>query len=145
MSISVLLSRIREYDSVTQEHIGLILGISNKKISKWEVGEFNPTLTQLIDLSNFFCVPIEEIIGDEYFAKDSPRTELLEEEYKETFDIFGTVLFIVMSPIPYFVSFEIFVGSLYFRLLICFLLFLILYIHLFIDSHIYEIKDDDNW
>ena len=64
MKISQLLSNSRDEFGLTQEQLGDEIGVSNKKISKWEKGEFNPNLDELRLLSLYYQITIAELVGE---------------------------------------------------------------------------------
>ena len=64
MKISQLLSNSRDEFGLTQEQLGDEIGGSNKKISKWEKGEFNPNLDELRLLSLYYQITIAELVGE---------------------------------------------------------------------------------
>lgn len=64
MKISQLLTNSRDEFNLTQEQLGDEIGVSNKKISKWEKGEFNPNLDELRMLSLYYQITIAELVGE---------------------------------------------------------------------------------
>ncbi|MBE6143634.1 MAG: helix-turn-helix transcriptional regulator [Erysipelotrichaceae bacterium] len=80
MKIRELLLIARYDDEETQGNLAEKIGISNKKISKWELGEFNPTLHELRLLSNYFDLSINEMVDETEDDRLSIETKPIDEE-----------------------------------------------------------------
>lgn len=52
----------RKEKGLTQEELGRKLGVTNKAVSKWEVGETMPDITMLEPLANALGVTIDELL-----------------------------------------------------------------------------------
>ena len=61
---------LRKKKGITQTELGEILGVGQKSISMIEKGMCNPTMPQLVMLSNYFNVSTDYIIKGEESAKD---------------------------------------------------------------------------
>lgn len=93
MNIKDLLTAARE--NISQEELADQIGIENKKISKWEMGDFNPNLQELKILSCFFERSISQIVNDPYLNhKKSEIGEILEEEIEFKYILFISLLLI---------------------------------------------------
>ena len=57
------LKELREEKGVTQQEIGSLVNMSKMAISHWEKGHSEPSIAQLIVLSNYFEVTVDYLIG----------------------------------------------------------------------------------
>ena len=53
----------RKQKGLTQEEMGRLLGVTNKAISKWEVGETLPDITMLKPLADLLGVTVDELLS----------------------------------------------------------------------------------
>lgn len=58
---------------LTQEELGKLLGVTNKAVSKWEVGETLPDITMLQPLSSALGVTIDELLSYTDKEKDDKK------------------------------------------------------------------------
>lgn len=63
VKIGKFLSELRRERELTQEQLGERLGISNKTVSRWENGNYMPSVDMLMELSEFYGVSINEILS----------------------------------------------------------------------------------
>lgn len=63
LSIGSKLSSLRENLSLTQDEVSKNLGISNKTLSKWELGASEPNLEMLTKLAKYYNVSTDYILG----------------------------------------------------------------------------------
>ena len=56
---------------LTQEELGRMLGVTNKAVSKWEVGETMPDVTMLKPLAKALGITVDELLQQ----KDKPQEE----------------------------------------------------------------------
>lgn len=56
---------LRSKSKLSQSELGAMVGVSNKAVSKWEMGKAKPSLEILNKLSLIFNVKIEELVNDE--------------------------------------------------------------------------------
>lgn len=56
------LSDLRKSKKLTQMQLAEILDVSNKSVSKWEVGDIAPDITLLVPLADVLGVSVEEIL-----------------------------------------------------------------------------------
>lgn len=62
---------------LTQEELGRKLGVTNKAVSKWEVGETTPDITVLEPLANLFQVTVDELLtGKEQSVENKKKVKL---------------------------------------------------------------------
>ncbi|MGM9682814.1 MAG: PfkB family carbohydrate kinase [Eubacteriales bacterium] len=62
------LVRLRKKLGITQEQLASRLYVSGKTVSKWERGLGYPEISQLINLSDFFSVPIDRLLREEHYG-----------------------------------------------------------------------------
>lgn len=65
VKIGKFLSELRRENNLTQEQLGLELGVTNKTISRWENGNYLPNIEMLQLLSKKYNVSINEILSGE--------------------------------------------------------------------------------
>ena len=61
--IGKLLSELRKQNEMTQEQLGLKIGVTNKTISRWETGNYMPPIESLKLLSDIYQISINEILS----------------------------------------------------------------------------------
>ncbi len=57
------LKELRNEKNITQQELGHIVNMSKMAISHWEKGHSEPSIAQLIILSNYFEVSVDYLIG----------------------------------------------------------------------------------
>lgn len=77
------LAKVREESLLTQNELSEAVGINFKLLSKWENGEYVPTLEELSIICNFLCVDFEIFL--EAFKRIYSKREKEEEEEKLSF------------------------------------------------------------
>lgn len=55
----------RKEKGLTQDELASYIGVSKAAVSKWEIGQSYPDITLLPQISNFFNISIDELIGYE--------------------------------------------------------------------------------
>ena len=55
---------LRKKNNLSQEDLGLELGVSRQTISKWEAGVSYPDFQRLVLLSDFFDMTLDELVKD---------------------------------------------------------------------------------
>ena len=76
MEFNEKLRELRKARSLTQEELAAALFVSRTAISKWESGRGYPSLDSLKELSRYFSVSLDELIGSEEIlsaAQDDKR------------------------------------------------------------------------
>ena len=61
------LKELRLEKNLSQSEVGKIVNMSKMAISHWESGHSEPSIAQLIELSNFFGVSVDFLIGKTTF------------------------------------------------------------------------------
>ena len=57
------LKYLRTANKIGQRDLANLLNISVKTVSHWETGYSEPSIAQLITLSNYFGISIDELVG----------------------------------------------------------------------------------
>lgn len=73
MTFSEQLVTLRKQKGLSQEQLGEEIGVSRQTVSKWESGSSTPEMDKLIQLSNFFDVSVDYLVGRN--LKDNSRSE----------------------------------------------------------------------
>lgn len=74
-SFGNLLYELRTEKQLSQSELGEMFGVSNKAVSKWEMGISKPRPAMLVDLASFFQISVEELLAgkrNETSAKKAP-------------------------------------------------------------------------
>ena len=65
MTFQERLITLRKQQGLSQEQLGYALGVTRQTVSKWELGVTTPEVDKLIQLSDFFHIFIDELVGRE--------------------------------------------------------------------------------
>ena len=57
------LKELRNEHGVSQQDVGKLLNVSKMAVSHWEKGHSEPSIAQLIMLSDYFDVSIDYLVG----------------------------------------------------------------------------------
>lgn len=57
------LKELRIEKEISQQELGKLLNVSKMAVSHWEKGHSEPSISQLIILSNFFQVSVDYLVG----------------------------------------------------------------------------------
>lgn len=63
MILSKNLRELREQKNLRQQDIADIVGSSQKNVSNWEIGKFEPDIQTLWKLADYFDVTIDYLVG----------------------------------------------------------------------------------
>lgn len=58
------LAAYRKKHHLTQEHLAEYLNVSRQTISKWETGQCNPNIDDLIKLSNLYNISVDTLVNN---------------------------------------------------------------------------------
>ena len=61
--INFKLAELRKQNHLTQQELGTVLGVSHKTISKWENGATLPDISLLPQISSYFGVSVDALLG----------------------------------------------------------------------------------
>lgn len=67
-----LLAELRKERNLTQAELGEKLGVTNKTISRWETGNYMPSVEMLEELSTMYGMTINELLS----GKNYPRKNI---------------------------------------------------------------------
>lgn len=73
MTIGMNIQKIRMEKGYSQELVAEKIGVSRQAISKWENDISRPSTDNLIKLSNFFDIPINELTATSDFSKPTNK------------------------------------------------------------------------
>ena len=65
------LKELRKLSNLTQKDVSLKLGVTTRSYQKMEASEYNPKLSNLIELANIFNVSLDFLVGREGSFNDS--------------------------------------------------------------------------
>ena len=65
--------QLRSDKGLSQSQLGEMMGVSNKAVSKWEMGVSKPRPAMLVVLASFFGVTVEELIAGERNSEIKPE------------------------------------------------------------------------
>lgn len=86
MNFHKTLQRLRKEKGMSQEELGEKLGVSRQTISKWEGDSAYPDMLNLVTISRFFDVSVDELIsGQKEEEAVSPESEQIIEKKKPVF------------------------------------------------------------
>ncbi len=72
--------QLRTEKGLSQSQLGDMMGVSNKAVSKWEMGVSKPRPDMLVALASFFGVTVEELLA----GKRNPQAQQKKEEKDDT-------------------------------------------------------------
>ena len=81
MTFQELLITLRKQQGLSQEQLGYELGVTRQTVSKWELGVTTPEMDKLIQLSDFFHISIDELVGH---TSPEPASKAPETDYAQT-------------------------------------------------------------
>lgn len=113
MEFNEKLQLLRATRGISQEKLAEELGISRQLISKWEEGDEIPDMQDLMVLSDWFNVSLDELLRDRVNSRTLQRLGFLEEEVEESDDdlISNTILTIAMiTMMTGFIFNHLFIG-----------------------------------
>ncbi|MCD8107226.1 MAG: helix-turn-helix domain-containing protein [Oscillospiraceae bacterium] len=75
VKIGKFIAELRKKSGLTQEQLGERIGVTNKTISRWETGNYMPSIDMLEVLAETFNVSINELLAGEVLDDKSFRTK----------------------------------------------------------------------
>ena len=85
IKIGKYLAQLRHNQGLTQEALGEKLGVTNKTVSRWENGNYLPTVDALQQLSDLYGVTINEILSGQKL-EEAEYKAAAEENLKKTLE-----------------------------------------------------------
>ena len=70
MILSEKITELRKRSGLSQEEFGAEIGVSRQAVSKWEMAQTTPDMNKIIAMSEFFGVPTDFLLKDEYDLSD---------------------------------------------------------------------------
>ncbi len=114
-NIGQFLRQLRKEKNLTQEQLGDCLGVAGKTVSRWETGNYLPSIDMLQALSRFYGITINEILSGKRLSESQYR-EAAEENLKETvrqssFSLAERIAFYKRKWLMEHVAFMVFLGA----------------------------------
>lgn len=75
IKIGKFIAKLRKDHNMTQEQLGEALGVTNKTVSRWENGNYMPSIEMFQLLSQTFAVSINELLSGEYIPDEDFRRQ----------------------------------------------------------------------
>ena len=92
MNFNEKLIELRKTKGLSQESLGLEINVTRQTISKWELGETTPEMNKLIELSEFFKISVDELLGNMNKQNDYKKNNRFVYEYVSKTKIKGVPL-----------------------------------------------------
>ena len=70
MILSEKITELRKRSGLSQEEFGAEIGVSRQAVSKWEMAQTTPDMNKIVAMSEFFGVPTDFLLKDEYDLSD---------------------------------------------------------------------------
>ena len=86
VKIGEFLKRLRKEHGLTQVQLGEKIGVTNKTVSRWENGEYLPSVDMLKILSEEYGVTINEILNGERLTDEAEFKKTAEENLTEALE-----------------------------------------------------------
>jgi len=64
------IAKLRKAQGLSQEHLGKLLGVTNKTISRWETGTYLPPADMLLEMSRLFSVTVNELLSGKMLSQE---------------------------------------------------------------------------
>lgn len=98
---------LRKKKGITQTQLGEVLGVGQKSISMIEKGMCNPTMSQLVALSDYFEVSTDYILkGDEKIKDIEPVERDFLKIIRDNKTLYGSLIEMMESQKKVFNNFE---------------------------------------
>jgi len=105
MTFEEKLIQLRKARGLSQEALAEQLGVSRQAVSRWELGETTPDLTNLKQLSTLYGVSADYLIHDEYESdNDLPKVKETTQAFKEK-ELTKSKIFIGLAFLWIFIGF----------------------------------------
>lgn len=112
---------LRKERAISQTQLGLLLGVTNKAVSKWETGENQPEVAMLYRLADFYRLSVDEIVqgkrneektsADEQEDDLTKRLAVLEKNQQKSAQRFYLVDLFLLSIVLLFFFYVLFAFS----------------------------------
>lgn len=84
MILSEKIMELRKRNGLSQEEFGAEIGVSRQAVSKWEMAQSTPDLNKIMAISEFFGVPTDFLLKDEYDLSFLEKKDPVHESVKES-------------------------------------------------------------
>lgn len=89
---------------LTQEELGKKLGVTNKAVSKWEVGETLPEVTMLEPLAKIFMISVDELLTQKEIKVEERKTVKINKLFFILSIVLGSLLILsIITSVSYIV------------------------------------------
>lgn len=85
------LKELRRQKKISQGKLAEDLHVTQATVSRWETGEMLPTIDYLNELSHYFSVSIDYLLGNEQKKKLVTKNDELSQEEKRLIELFRLV------------------------------------------------------
>ena len=93
IKVSKNIKKIRTSKNLTQDEVAKNLFVTRQTVSSWESGRTQPDIETLCKLSEFFCVPVEDLIyGEKRFTNAEEKAQSSKRTLIIIFSIIASVL-----------------------------------------------------
>lgn len=83
MNFSESLSKHRKSAGISQEKLADMLGVSRQAVSKWETGETQPEMANLLAICKIFNITPNELLGYDSKGNEESKETATGENYKK--------------------------------------------------------------
>lgn len=66
---------LRKKQGLSQEELANIIGVSRQAVQKWESGAARPDLDNLMSLAQYFCISMDELVGNTNTFPEMPQSK----------------------------------------------------------------------
>lgn len=105
MEFNEKLQLLRTTKGISQEKLAEELGISRQLISKWEEGDEIPDIQDLMALSDWFDISLDELLRDRVNSRTLQRLGFLEEEVEDCDENFISNIILTIAMIAMMTGF----------------------------------------
>lgn len=81
------LVRLRKSRQLTQAELAEILQYSDKSVSKWETGETLPSIETLVNISDFYGIPVDDLLRKQVNTEQVQKVEMIRRANKKAISI----------------------------------------------------------
>jgi len=98
------LVRLRKSKQLTQAELADILKYSDKTVSKWENGEALPTLETLVRISDFYNIPIDNLLKESVDTDEYHQIEKIRKTNKAVIALLGVLAVWVIAIVTFVIG-----------------------------------------
>lgn len=91
-NLSTRITKLRKKNNLSQEQLAEKINVSSRAISKWENGESDPSIANLVLLGEVFNVSLDYLLGKDEIKKEKPRKSAVIVSLVFMFIIFAAVI-----------------------------------------------------